>query len=102
MPMTNTSCPTRCCVSKAAKRAIICSRSAIISIAADKTSDVLGQAIPADVTIVIVNDGARINSINITYTIPASGQNAEITMEIKAFYGYDLEILNIAPGVSED
>ena len=73
----------------------------VCTIAADKTAEVLGEAISAEVTVTIVHDGARINSIVITYTIPASGQNEAMSLEIKAFYSYDLEILNIDAGVEE-
>jgi hypothetical protein len=48
-----------------------------------------------DVAIEIVNDGASITSVTITYVIPASGKNPEISVEIKAFYTYDLEIIRI-------
>ena len=66
-------------------------------IAKDKTAEVLKQAndLTVDVAIEIVNDGASITSVTITYVIPANGKNPEISVEIKAFYTYDLEIIRI-------
>ena len=73
-------------------------------VAKDKTSEVLGQAedLPVDITLTIVDDGASINAVFITYTIPAAGKDTDaIEVTIKTFYTYRLEIINIDLGVEE-
>ena len=66
-------------------------------IAADKTAEAFKQEIPADVSVLIANDGEHITNILLSYTIPASGQTDEISVEIQAIYSYEQELLSILP-----
>lgn len=65
------------------------------AVAAKNTAEVLGleENLDVDVTITVVDDGASVTDINISYTIPADAeaQVPETTVTIVAKYTYDLE-----------
>lgn len=67
------------------------------TVAAANSAAFLGLAenLTVDASVEIVHDGASINRITVSFTIPSDGTNSDIKVEIKAFYTYDLEILNI-------
>lgn len=65
-------------------------------IPADKTEKVLGEAISADVTVVITHDGAAIAGVTLTYTITAEdAKHDDTVVTIKAKYTYDTEDITI-------
>ena len=65
-------------------------------IPADKTEAVLGEAVGADVTVVITHDGAAVAGITLTYTVPAENSKHDDTVvTIKAKYTYDTEDITI-------
>lgn len=65
-------------------------------IPADNTEKVLGKATGADVTVVIIHDGAAIAGIALTYTITAENSKHDNTVvTIKAKYTYETEDITI-------
>jgi len=62
-------------------------------IAADKTAAVLGEAnaINADVAVTIVNDGAVITGITMSYTLEAEGDFPETVVVVTTSYEYDIQ-----------
>ena len=66
----------------------------------DNAATVLGeqyaQSISGDVQVKIVNDGAVVTSVELTYNLAGDGVNlAESTMTVKVVYTYDLERITI-------
>ena len=63
------------------------------SVAADKTAAVFGEnnAIDADVSVTITNDGAVITGITMQYTLEASGDYPEAVIVITTSYEYDIQ-----------
>ena len=60
----------------------------------DKTEAVFGEALSSDASLVIVNDGAVVTYVEISYTAPADGDNIPAqTVVIKVEYTYDLETI---------
>ena len=59
------------------------------------TEAVFGTAIPADVKIAIVNDGAQIISIHVEYDLPAEGEVQATHIVIDVEYTYDNERINL-------
>lgn len=65
------------------------------TVPAGNTESVFGQAIPVDVKIAIVNDGAQIIGIHVEYTLPAEGEVQETNIVIDVEYTYDNERINL-------
>ena len=69
------------------------------AVAAANTAEVLGLAedLSTDVSIEIVDDGASVTSVVISYAIPADAASSvdETTVSIKAEYYYDLQKIEI-------
>ena len=70
----------------------------------DNTKEVLGleENLPVDITIETVDDGASINKVTISYVIPATAKDQEISIVIRAFYTYDLEDITIDLSTEEE
>ena len=67
------------------------------TVAADKTAAVFGEdkAVEADVSVEIINDGAYITGINLTYTIVSDDDYPEVVVTISTVYTYDLEEITL-------
>ena len=62
---------------------------------AKHTAAVFGSAIPVDVQIAIVNNGAEIIAVNIEYDLPAEGNVQPTHVVIHIEYTYDNERINL-------
>ena len=65
------------------------------TVPAAKSEEVFGEALSADAELIIVNDGAVITYVKISYTIPEDSSKSlpEQTVVIEVNYTYDLETI---------
>ena len=63
------------------------------TVAKAKSAEVFGEALDSDATVTIINDGAVVTYVKITYTTPADTANSipEQIVVIEVDYTYDLE-----------
>ena len=63
------------------------------TVPAARTDEVFGGdlAVNADVSVTMIDDGAVVTYIKLSYTLPANGNNPETKTDIEVNYTYDLE-----------
>ncbi len=65
------------------------------TVEADNTEAVLGVAIPVDVEMEIVTDGAAIMSVSVSYSIEEDDDYPEITVTMNTVYSYDVQAITL-------